>query len=126
MKIRKPKFDSEGYQVNIEDLNGEPLPDLSKVKIISREKAGLPPAAAFRSAVKVLKPQIPASYIKARKQAGLTQNEFAEMLGVAVGTYRQWEHGRRTPSGPAVSLLSLIAAHPELVLELRRKAGTLS
>jgi hypothetical protein len=26
-----PKFDTEGYQVDIQDLNGEALPDLSKL-----------------------------------------------------------------------------------------------
>ena len=32
MKPKKPLFDAEGYQTNIKDLNGTPLPDLSKVK----------------------------------------------------------------------------------------------
>jgi len=26
-----PKFDRRGYQINIKDLNGEPLPDLTKL-----------------------------------------------------------------------------------------------
>lgn len=30
--IEKPVFDKEGYQVNIKDLNGEALPDLSKLE----------------------------------------------------------------------------------------------
>ncbi len=29
---KKPVFDAEGYQTNLTDLNGTPLPDLSKVK----------------------------------------------------------------------------------------------
>ena len=31
MKSKKPNFDAEGYQTNLKDLNGTPLPDLSKV-----------------------------------------------------------------------------------------------
>jgi hypothetical protein len=31
-RIEKPVFDKDGYQTNIRDLNGEPLPDPSKVK----------------------------------------------------------------------------------------------
>ena len=31
-KIEPPIFDAEGYQTNIKDLNGTPLPDLSKVR----------------------------------------------------------------------------------------------
>ena len=31
-KIEPPVFDAEGYQTNLKDLNGTPLPDLSKVR----------------------------------------------------------------------------------------------
>ena len=34
-KIEPPVFDAEGYQTNIKDLNGTPLPDLSKVQAVS-------------------------------------------------------------------------------------------
>ncbi len=34
---------------------------------------------------------------KYRKEAGLTQKELAEMLGVAVGTIQQYESGKRQP-----------------------------
>ena len=30
---KAPVFDAEGYQTNIKDLNGTPLPDLRKVKV---------------------------------------------------------------------------------------------
>ncbi len=30
-KTKSPVFDKEGYQTNLKDLNGTPLPDLSKV-----------------------------------------------------------------------------------------------
>lgn len=44
-KIDPPVFDAEGYQTNIKNLNGTPLPDLSKVQAVSfwggaREGAG--------------------------------------------------------------------------------------
>ncbi len=35
---------------------------------------------------------------KRRKLAGMTQQEFANLLGVKVATYRTWENGRRTMS----------------------------
>lgn len=34
-RIKPPVFDAEGYQTNIKDLNGTPLPDLSKVQAVS-------------------------------------------------------------------------------------------
>lgn len=44
-RIEPPIFDAEGYQTNLKDLNGTPLPDLSKVQTMSfwggaREGAG--------------------------------------------------------------------------------------
>ena len=33
--LKPPVFDAEGYQTSIRDLNGTPLPDLSKVKAVS-------------------------------------------------------------------------------------------
>lgn len=34
-RIEPPVFDAEGYQTNIKDLNGTPLPDLEKVRAMS-------------------------------------------------------------------------------------------
>lgn len=31
-RIEKPQFDGAGYQANMKELNGEPLPDLAKLK----------------------------------------------------------------------------------------------
>ena len=55
---------------------------------------------------------------KLRKKLKLTQEGFATMLGIPVTTLRNWEQGRRYPTGPARKLLSLIEKRPELVLDL--------
>ena len=39
---------------------------------------------------------------------GATQESFANAIGVPVKTLRNWEQGRREPSGPARVLLSLV------------------
>lgn len=44
-----------------------------------------------------------------------SQHEFALMIGVSVGTLRNWEQGRRTPEGPACALLRVVAKEPEVV-----------
>jgi hypothetical protein len=36
----KPQFDSAGYQVNMKDLNGEPLPDLAKLNFQAFKHGG--------------------------------------------------------------------------------------
>ncbi len=50
-----------------------------------------------------------------RARAGLSQAEFARSIGVAVGTLRGWEQGRRKPDGPARVLLALIEKQPNIV-----------
>jgi putative transcriptional regulator len=52
-----------------------------------------------------------------RARMGLTQEEFAETLYISVKTLRNWEQGRREPSGPAMRLLQIAAKHPEVLIE---------
>ncbi|TNG92791.1 helix-turn-helix domain-containing protein [Pasteurellaceae bacterium USgator11] len=53
-----------------------------------------------------------------RQRSGLSQNKFAERLGISVNTLRSWEQGQRNPSGAAATLLNLLHKRPELVAEL--------
>ena len=50
-----------------------------------------------------------------RKKLGVTQREFALLIGVSVGTLRNWEQGRRRPDGPAQALLRVAAKNPRAV-----------
>ena len=54
----------------------------------------------------------------------LSQPEFARLLGVELGTLRNWEQGRREPTGPARALLRAICNDPEHVLRALRSADT--
>ena len=51
-----------------------------------------------------------------RAKIGMTQNEFASAFGISVSTLRHWERGDRTPHGPALVLLNVVAKEPQLVL----------
>lgn len=51
---------------------------------------------------------------------GLTQEQFAALLGISVRTLRNWEQGRRIPDGPARVLLQVVAKHPDAVLDVVR------
>ena len=51
-----------------------------------------------------------------RAKVGMSQNEFASAFGISVSTLRHWERGDRTPQGPALVLLNVVAKEPEVVL----------
>lgn len=51
-----------------------------------------------------------------RTKIGMTQTEFAAAFGISLGTLRHWERGDRTPHGPALVLLNVVAKEPEAVL----------
>lgn len=55
---------------------------------------------------------------KIRKSTGLSQAKFAEVIQVGVGTLRNWEQGRRDPTGPAKALLKVIKKDPKHTIEL--------
>lgn len=46
-----------------------------------------------------------------RRFVRLTQQQFAQAMGISVHTLRNWEQGRRVPEGPAVALLRIAAKH---------------
>ena len=53
-----------------------------------------------------------------RERYGLSQSKFAALMGVSVGTLRNWEQGRRAPEGSARVLLRVVAKHPQAVLDV--------
>lgn len=55
--------------------------------------------------------------VQARIDAGLSQAQFAVLMGVSVRTLQDWEQGRRNPSGAARTLLRIAAKHPEVIRE---------
>jgi DNA-binding transcriptional regulator YiaG len=52
-----------------------------------------------------------------RALTGLSQSKFAELLSIEVSTLRNWEQGRRAPTGPARALLRAIGNNPVAVIK---------
>lgn len=57
-----------------------------------------------------------------RKLTGLSQAKFAQLVDVRLGTLRNWEQGRREPTGPAKALMRVIRHDPQAVVKAL-KAG---
>lgn len=56
--------------------------------------------------------------LAARAKTGLSQSQFAALLGISVRTLHDWEQGRREPSGAARTLLKIASLHPEVLREV--------
>lgn len=52
-----------------------------------------------------------------RAKTGLSQNQFASVIGVSKRTLENWEQGRRQPTGPAKALLKIVDVDPEHALK---------
>lgn len=63
--------------------------------------------------------RIPMSEVtQARAKSGLSQSQFAKLLGVSMRTLQEWEQGRRKPSGAAQALLTIASKRPEIIREV--------
>jgi putative transcriptional regulator len=53
---------------------------------------------------------------RVRQRLGLTQMEFSKRIDVPIETIRNWEQGKRYPTGAAKALLKVLDKAPEAAL----------
>jgi putative transcriptional regulator len=97
---------------------------LSKTEIATFE-AGRDLAAELLQSVREMKAGkvrvVDSPVVEARKKTGLSQSQFAALLGVSVRTLQGWEQGRKQPSGAARTLLAIASISPEVLLAVAGK-----
>lgn len=57
---------------------------------------------------------------RVRRRLGLSQTQFSVQIGVSLETIRNWEQGKRSPTGPAKALLKILDKAPEAALAALR------
>lgn len=59
--------------------------------------------------------------VEAREHTGLSQSQFATLLGVPVRTLQGWKQERKQPSGAAPTLLTIARSNPKASLAVAGK-----
>ena len=88
-----------------DEMFGELVESMKQAVAISRKE--MKPSRLFAYS--------PINVREIREKTKKSQVDFARMIGVKVGTLRNWEQGRRKPNGTARTLLKVVAADPEYV-----------
>lgn len=98
--------------MNYSDLE---LRDQSR-NIEDEVQAGL---AEYKARRKSRVTQVQLNEVKeARAKVGLTQGDFAALMGVSVRTLQEWEQDRREPNKAAKTLVKIALVHPEVLREV--------
>lgn len=61
--------------------------------------------------------EVKSEVAKVRQSLDLSQEAFANLLGIGLSTLRSWEQRKREPSGAARMLISIALKHPEVLQE---------
>jgi putative transcriptional regulator len=89
-----------------------------------REVGDVHDEAASAQGVCLRATQIDALAVKElRARTKLSQSQFAALLGVELGTLRNWEQGRRVPTGPARALLRALGNDSQNVIRALTTRG---
>jgi putative transcriptional regulator len=89
--------------------------DIARQAAADADTAQVVAAAELLAAARRIEPDAVEDVLALRTRFGLSQDAFARRFGFSVDAVRQYESHRRTPTGPARTLLRMIAREPDAV-----------
>ena len=89
---------------------------LSGIRQMDQHRRGKPVAGAKVTKFEAIEAR------KIRRASGLSQSEFARLIGVPIKTLQNWEQQRTQPAGPARALLKIVAANPKAAIQALHSA----
>jgi putative transcriptional regulator len=98
-------------------LRGKALAKYEAGRDLGRELLAAAREIEAGTATRVHHVKVP-EILDARMRSGLSQQRFADVLGVSRRTLEAWEQGRRKPTGAARSLLTIATRRPDVLKEL--------
>ncbi|HUZ11689.1 MAG TPA: helix-turn-helix domain-containing protein [Caulobacteraceae bacterium] len=117
--VRRTRAEVDAAAVAAE-LRAQPEPDDAAIEAAAAEDDSAWSDEDFAQAEILVPPPTPAEVKALRARLGLSQPQFARRFGFSVSAIRQYEYGRRSPKGPATTLLRVIQADPEAVARALR------
>ena len=115
--VRRTQADFELIREKLlADLAARPRPSEKEIERYAQEDGDAWTDEDFATAIASYGPPKAEDVRALRARLGLSQANFALRFGFSIDTLQQYEQGRRTPSGPASTLLRVIAADPEAVM----------
>jgi putative transcriptional regulator len=115
--VRRTPVDTDRKKL-LADLAARPQPSEEDIERWAEEDGGAMTDEELAQAVPVYPPTKPEEVRALRARLELSQSQFSLMFGFSVDTVQQYEQGRRVPSGPASTLLRVIAKEPAVIRAL--------
>jgi putative transcriptional regulator len=100
IEVRSPKAKSAG-RIDARRVDATSQADIARHKAADEADAMLDAAKFAR---------------RVRRRLGFSQAEFAQRIDVSLDTIRNWEQGKRCPTGAAKALLKVLDKAPEAAL----------
>jgi DNA-binding transcriptional regulator YiaG len=121
---KKTEFTKEGYQKDLKDIGGDPLPGelARRLSKEDEESFGIPSPdevlQALRSKPERGTPSRTKNALPVRKALRLNQRDFAKLIGTSPAAVRNWEQGRTRIPRMAKKLMYVVERHPNVLSEL--------